>query len=334
MEKSEKIAIIHHWDSDGIASSTIITNMLKRKEFFFYIPKIGVYNIESIDINRLRDLSPSTILILDYGISTKELSKLKDILDVNIAIIDHHVNNIVDNITLCNPIAFGYSGSSYPSTTWVIKELLRVEDLDDIIALGLLGDLGKSIISHKLNEWILKICQKHNLALSELFEAVNIIDSCYKLIDEDCINYARNTLIKQGVKGVLNNEFLKNKFETLKMVVDYALKNVDLIKDYGVIKLFELSNDYYITSHIGREIAYRFKNNVIILKHFIQKLDLTYIYVRSYKYRLRNILEKLRHEGLHVGGKDYVFVVTCNNNCYEELDLILKVLMKHLGGYS
>ena len=329
---SEKVAIIHHWDTDGIASSVLIANTLmhRAKELLFHVPKIGFYTIESIDIERLGNFSPNIILILDYGISLQELKRLESILDAEVAIIDHHINEVW-NGAFCNPIAFGYSESLYPSTTWIIKEFMGIRDANDVVTLGLIGDLGKLIESHRLKDYVLKTCREYDISLTDFFKAVNILDSCYKLIDKGCIEHAREVLMRQGIKGVLSNEILNDKLRLLRIEIEHALKNINLVKDHGIVKVFNLLSDYYVTSHIGREIAYRFKNNIIVLKHSIQKLGLNYIYVRSYRYNLRNVLEKLRHEDLCVGGKDHVFVITCMSSYCKELDTVLKILTKYFG---
>jgi len=329
LSSSKKVAIIYHWDCDGVASASIISKLLKSKAFF-HIPKIGHYSLEAININLLRSLKPDLVLIVDYGLPAKDITNLEKTLSTKIAVIDHHVNEPIGGC-FCNPVALGLSEDDYPSTSWVIRELLNVKYLDLYVALGLVGDLGKAINYHRLGEWVAKVCKEHNLSLSEIFRAAETINSCYRLIDYDCIDYARITLTEIGVEGVLSDNVLFKKLSTVKEKLEEALERVELSKDLGKVKVFTLTCEDYFTSIIGRELAYRFRNSIIVFNNFVEKLGLKYVYVRSYSYSLREVLSELKGKGLNVGGKDHVFVLTCKGECDKEISMLLNTLLKHVG---
>jgi len=329
LRNSKKVAIIYHWDSDGAASASIISKLLKSK-VSFHIPKIGYYSLEAININLLKSLNPDLVLIVDYGLPAKDLVSLEKALNTKIAVIDHHVNEPVGGY-FCNPVALGLSEDDYPSTTWVIRELLNIKDFDLCIALGLIGDLGKAINYHRLREWVIRVCEGHNLSLSEIFRAVETVDSCYRLINYNCVDYARVILTEAGVKGVLSDNVLSKKLSTVKEKLKKALEKVELSMDLGKVKVFTLTCEDYFTSIIGRELAYKFRNSIIVFNNFVEKIGLRYVYVRSYSYNLREVLSKLKGKGLNVGGKDHVFVLTCRRECDKEISMLLNTLLKHVG---
>lgn len=323
------VAILHHWDADGIASAAILSKILNIQTFF-YVPKIGYYGLEAINVEWLRSLPLSLILILDYGLPVEDVLRLEKTLNVKVAVIDHHLNNTLNNC-FCNPVAMGFTEENYPSTTWVIRDLFNVKNLDLYVALGVVGDLGKAIEDHRLKNWVIETCRKHGLFLKDLFKAVEAIDSCYKLVNYNYIEYARKVLTEFGVKGVLNNALLSKNKDIIRENVINALENIELVKDYGKVKLFKLECDNYLTSIIGRELAYRFKDSIIVFDNNVKKLGLKYIYIRSYSFNLRNILNELKSKGFNVGGKDYVLVITCKREYGKEINTVLNTLLKHVG---
>jgi len=329
LRTASSVAILHHWDADGIASAAILPKILNTR-IFFYVPKIGCYGLEAINIEWLRSLPLSLVLILDYGLPVEDVLKLEKTLNVKVAVIDHHLNRPLSNC-FCNPVAMGFSEENYPSTTWVIRDLFNVKNLDLYVALGIVGDLGKAIENHKFKNWVIKKCQEHGLLLKDLFKAVEAIDSCYRLVDYNCINHARKVLTEFGVKGVLNDTLLSKNRDIVRENIGKALEKTELIRDYGKVKLFKLECDNYLTSIIGRELAYRFRGSVIVFDNAVKKLGLEYIYVRSYSFNLRNILSKLKSKGFNVGGKDYVFVVTCKGKCGKEINTVLNTLLRYVG---
>ena len=68
----------------------------------------------------------------------------------------------------------------------------------------------------------------------------------------------------------------------------------------------------------------------MVLVHYVDKLGLEYIYVRSCKYSLRDVLERLKAEGLRIGGKDKVFVVTIRNGV-SEFGKLVSTLLQYLN---
>jgi len=329
IEEASKVSIIHHWDSDGIASAALIAKKYKDKISSFIIPRIGEYNIEAIDVNKLKKSNPDLVLILDYGIPLNQLKILEESIGVKVAVIDHHVNKFMVD-AFCNPIAFGCAEEEYPSTTWVLREILDLEDFSDIVALGIVGDLGKAIKDSPLLRWIEENVKSRGLAIDDVFHVVNVIDSCYRLVDYECIDYVRGILIEHEVKDILVDDYLRSKLLKLNEEVSKALSSVKLVKEHDeFIKVFEVTTDAYITSLIGRELAYKHHNSIIVLQHEVKKLNKRCIYIRSYKYSLRSILEAFKSMNMNVGGKDKVLVISCNGETYE-IDTIINTIATYI----
>ncbi|MHC1601075.1 MAG: DHH family phosphoesterase [Candidatus Nezhaarchaeales archaeon] len=333
LKNFKRIAVIHHWDSDGLASAALIGRYLSKfnVDTSFHIPKIGIYAIEAINLSEIKEQEPEALLILDYGIPVSHIEKLESLLGVDVIVVDHHINDVRSK-SFFNPIAEGLSEDEYPSTTWVLRDLIDVEDSLDLVALGVVGDLGKRLEDKALKGIIEGFISKFGLALDDIYEASNLVDSCYRLLDYSSIHYARRLLEDRGVEGVLRSPILDEKLLELKDEVDRALHSLKLIENGRSIKIFELATKSYITSLIGRELAHKFKNSIIMLIHEVKGLGLTYIYVRSLKFNLRGVLEALRKDqSMNIGGKDKVFVVTCPANCKDHVMLIYDKLIELIG---
>ncbi|RLF20109.1 MAG: hypothetical protein DRJ68_05305 [Thermoprotei archaeon] len=321
-----RVAVVHHWDVDGISSSAILGRALFKLgvEAHYCVPKIGLYRPEAIDLEAVAKAKPRALLLVDYGLRVDYVDEVERRLGVDVVVVDHHANAVRAQ-RFYNPVARGAAEDDYPSTTWVLRELLKLDDDLDLVALGVVGDLGKSLEVKPIRRGLELMASKHGLSLEDLYEASNLVNSCYRLLDSHCIGEVRELLVERGVKGVLASCKLKEKAEELKREVERAAARIKEVFARGPVKAYELTSNSYITSSIGRELAYRHRESIVALVHKVESLGVTYIYVRSLKYNLRRALEELRAKGLEVGGKDQVFVVTCLNG-RGEVDLVLEAL--------
>jgi len=333
IEESNRIAVVHHWDSDGVASAVLIEKVYAyRKTLSFSVPRIGLYTADAISVEDLRRFNPDTLLVLDYGLSGEDLEYLEKKLGVTIAVVDHHITQPRDEV-FCNPIAMGNSEDLYPATAYILYRALDLDantEILDLVALGIVGDIGwKPRLD--LTRWI----PGYNRSLELLKHVTSIVDSCYRLGDYDCIYYVRRKLAEAGLSAIINDAYLEFKYRHIDNELKYVLENLQPSERYGPLLIFRVETESYITSLIGRELAKMFPKNVVVLINRIRSLGMGYIYVRSLSYRLRDALELLRVKNLDVGGKDTVFVIGCKNyECDEEQDTlyILKNHLKNITG--
>lgn len=324
-----RIAIVHHWDCDGVSSAAILSKILRGFEKLFVVPKIGFYSAEAVDTSIIKQYNPGALIILDYGISLAEIKKLEGRVEARVYVIDHHVSDVRGGF-YCNPVANGFPGQEYPSTTWVIYKYLKPRGMEDLVSLGVIGDLGRSLERHWIKQWVLKVASEHGLGLNDLFRATENIDSCYKLLDRKCIDHARRVLEEEGVKNIIDDKVLEEKKSKVEREVLKILENISPVEEHGIIRIYSMEKNLYITSSIGRELAYRSQDKIVILRHKIPLLNIEYLYVRSHAYSLRTVLEELKKHRIDVGGKDRVFVVTCMKSCPEEIIyLVENTILKH-----
>ncbi len=331
LKKGEKIYVLHHWDTDGVASAAILLRMLGSHIVGMSTPKIGVYGASALNPDEIKRSRAETLVILDYGARPDEvLARLPQ--GIQVFIVDHHAVELSGGVKerCCNPVALGMSEAEYPSTTWVLYELLNTPpDIADLVALGIVGDLGPALASSEYVMFVDNVAAELNMTLNDFVKAAELVDSCYRTVNSKCIEHAAQVLAEEGVRGVLNDEILINARESASRYVESAYDRLQSLEEpCPGVKIWKLSLDSLVTSYVGRSLARAYPDDVILLAHNIPSLNVTYVYVRSYSVPLRRFLEKLREEGLNVGGKDMVFVVTCSER--EDCDEVLNKITTHL----
>jgi len=332
MKHAKRVAIIHHWDTDGIASAVLVSKLFIHKSFSYYVPRIGLYELDAIDIRSIRNYSPDVIMILDYGVSEEVIEGLKRELEGELIVIDHHVTNLKGDL-ICNPVNIIHNKGGIPSTTWLIRDIFRIRRYPTLIALGVAGDYGRYLEKSNLLRIIKDMIREEGISIDQLIKASLMIDACYRCGDYNGIHHARQILMRYGVEKVLEDAMLKKNLKYINEEIHEVLSEITEVEIEGPIMIFEVKTSNYITSYLGRELAYKYNDRIIVLINYVKRLDISYIYVRSYKYSLNRALMELRRKGLYVGGKDNVFVVTCKTkDCDKEKDLTLRVLMKTLSG--
>ncbi len=323
LEEADKVTLVHHWDADGIFSAAIIKRALPGKDVVTVVPEIGEYSAEAIPSIDGR-VGQNTVVLVDYGISFEEVQKLSRAIGRPVAVIDHHASNVSGEY-VCNPVAAGMHEEDYPSTTWVIKQQILGKDLINdpeiglMIAAGIIGDVGPR--AKNLPQWVFieSVLKEAGLNLNDLARAIDIVDSCYRLYDKECIRLAVEAASSGGVPAVLNHPTLIEKNRVLADEMKKVFEHVQEVSRMGDIIMYRLVGDLYVTSYVGRKLAGENPYHVVVLVHEVPRLGKIYVYVRSATKYLRPCIKLLKQEGLVVGGKDRVFVVTCTADCSQAI---------------
>lgn len=159
----QSIAVIHHYDADGISSGAIIGKALQRagKEVTFK----GVKQLYSETIDEISKLADFFVFV-DFGSSY--IKELDDALKGNYVVIDHHQPKTPNQDTFLNCCHYGIDGSFEASGSTlayiVAKHLGNNYDLSALAIVGSVGDMQDS--SGKLlglNHLVLKEAVKHKL---------------------------------------------------------------------------------------------------------------------------------------------------------------------------
>lgn len=173
IENGEKIAVYGDYDADGVTSSAIVYDFLKKQgcNVTFYIPDRNCegYGLNMKAIKSLCENGVELIITVDNGISAFEEAKYIKELGMELVITDHHKasDTIPEAVAVVNPQRYDCP-STYKSWSGVgvaFKLISAVSDeseeeiLDryaDIITLGTIGDVvplvgeNRTIVKHGL----------------------------------------------------------------------------------------------------------------------------------------------------------------------------------------
>ena len=75
LSSPDPLVVVHHWDTDGVASALILREE-RGKEPLFFPPSPGRYNLTASQREELSSLSPRQILLADMNLSQEEYLRL------------------------------------------------------------------------------------------------------------------------------------------------------------------------------------------------------------------------------------------------------------------
>ncbi|NPA76057.1 MAG: hypothetical protein GXO25_08275 [Euryarchaeota archaeon] len=278
--------IIHHWDTDGIASAAIFIK--KRGEDKLFTPKIGNFFLDEGDFHTVA--KSERINILDMNLP--DAGRLCEHAEVYIY--DHHRAERVD----CakehyNPYL---RGEHYPSCTTVLMERFEYPP-DYLVALGVVGDLGPK--AKELKRWdILKTMEKKGITYDMLKRAAELLDSSFKLMKRDEV--VENVhLVLQGLDAILSAEHLQKNVEKINAEIDNWVSKAELRGHYYFLKM---RSPYQLISAITRKLAWELGKPAIVVN---EKEDRDEFYIRSpdANFNALPLIDMAKTMGYRAGGK-------------------------------
>ena len=300
--------ILHHWDSDGIASAALMLRMENDENF---TPKIGNYFIDSDDMKELRKYDE--IKIVDMNLP--DASKLCEF--AKIWIYDHHLAKKVECAQEhCNPFL---EGKSYPSATLVIMERFNLP-FDYIVALGIIGDNGPKTKQLKEYELIKKL-ENDGIKFNDLQKAVELIDSSYKINDRKEVT-ENVKLVLNGIEEILGNEKLNRNVEFIGKEIEKWAGKAEKIDGVRILKM---KTDYNIISAVTRKIVWENGGTALVLN---EKRDRDEIYLRSMEMDVRWLIEMAKKKYFAGGKKEVMGVVLPKGEGEKFFEKILEEINK------
>ncbi len=330
------ILIIHHWDTDGISSAAIFTDYIQNisgvdLNIDYVVPAIGTYRLlpgsvpeKNLDIpSKAYDI----IAVVDYSVPKEDIIDLKERYRTPIIVYDHHLRKPVaeENIFYYNPVACGDSGKKWPSTTWVLKEYLKIP-VNDLIVMGIAGDLEERFLpaGFKLFPEVKKYLNGSEKKYMEYVRAKNLIDIHYKENDDRFLKKiaARVLKLKGNPEKIAGMKSWHKKEELLKKEMENILKRKPSEVIGTVAEVHRIDTHKSIISAVARRLAAKtgYIYVMVINRRFFK--DKTQIYVRL-KDGIRGKDTSVFKEtafalGGQVGGKDEVAGIIINDLAVDE----------------
>ncbi len=279
--------IIHHWDTDGIASAAIYMNIHGEDRLF--TPKIGNYYLDDEDLSEIaREMK---IVVLDMNLP--DVGKFCK--NAEIYIYDHHKAHPV----LCAKEHFNpyLRGDTYPSTTTVLMERFSYSP-DYLVALGVVGDVGHT--AKKIKEWpiISKVLKDENLKFDDLLVASGLLDSSFKLNKREEV-MENVYLAKNGIEEILQCERLHRNLEVITVEIE---KFVDMAEDRGEYYFLIMQSTHHIISSVTRKLVWEHGKAAIVINKRDDR-DEFYIRAPSQDFNAYPIIDMAKSRGYKAGGK-------------------------------
>ncbi|MFW6047837.1 MAG: DHH family phosphoesterase [Candidatus Natronoplasma sp.] len=302
-ESSEKVLLLHHWDTDGVSSGAMIIQHVY-KEIVTFTPSIGNYLLDEDDREAIRDIGPDRVVVVDMALPKDSVEFLKNFGMVQI--FDHHLQKKHEVELHQNPIINGATQKEYPSTTWVVNEFLQREP-DLLTILGAFGDREEKL---KENELAMRTVDR---VISDLFsdfddllECAELIDTLYKIGDREEIIKMPWFLSKvKEPEKILDRKDLKLNKKKLMEAIEKEIKG-SLEKIGDSILYREMSSPYNIISTVARRLAWSRNDKTVVVSNSEYKKDACQIYVRGPLKDSESIINKMNKRDYSAGGKSDV----------------------------
>ena len=315
MNTSKDTLIIHHWDTDGICTASLLYND-KAKNI---TPKIGNYFLEEDEIKEIRNAGFERIYVADLALNEESIKALADIASVKV--FDHHVTKKIDGIDYINPILEGKSEEDYPSASWVVGEVLNKKNI--LAFLGAVGDWEERLKNIKFYEKLQSFMEKEGITFEEMHEMVALIDSNYKIGDKEEVERAVAMISEADdiANFILNNEKWRKNKETIDEEIAKALNTEG--KRIGNILIKEMNCKYNIISTVARRLWDK-RNYVVVINCGYFPNDCQ-VYVRGNDC-LKLIKMALERKYVAGGKKNVMGAIVPKNECNEFVNEVINVI--------
>lgn len=298
-ELEGKGLIIHHWDTDGICSASLMLRHLKDKNIVNKTPQLGNYYLTEQELDEYSKFD--FVIVVDMNLPEDNILRLSK--KAKVMIFDHHLGREIKEVFHHNPIIKGENPDKYPSASWIINDFFG-NNINLCALLGIVGDHEQKIKNNKeFYKKITDFCRDNNLEFDDMLKMVYLMDSNYKLGDKKAVEQAPGSLLKNdSAEQILNN---KKWNKNLTKLNDEIAKIMDTPSDEieGVI-IKKISTTYNIISTITRKVAWDTgKNTIVVNTGFFSDRD--QIYMRSSK-NAEPIIQRGKALGYKCGGKKEV----------------------------
>ncbi len=279
--------IVTHWDADGIVSAN---KLLEKIEGEIFIPKIGVWRAHAIPQEALKGV----VYVLDYALPKEDWARICSNVD-ELIVIDHHPTSSPPCGEVYNP---ALQGKDIPSASVVVSEYYLKIPLDWRDAVAIAGDLHDPR-GDPLWE---RIVRRENINGEDTILAASLLNSCYKLLDYDCIKRYSRTLSSYTLKDLINDEYLLKKYERVRELLDKYVERAECEKVNGW-KVCVIKGDERAMIMIN-SLWRRLKDGKTIV--VVVTDDVHRIYCRGGNVDYLRLLDYLKGEILEKGGKKAV----------------------------
>jgi len=291
IKKAKNIVVIFDGDADGLCSYLTLKKIMKNS--YGIAAKSSPILKEEIYINKIKEIRPDLVVILDKPVVTQEFI---DKIDAKIIWIDHHLPLKRKKVQYYNPRMRDISDNT--SVSYICYKIARKYSW--IAAIGVTGDFQYSDIFKAVDKKY-KLIGKTKDPGKILFETkLGMLARIYSFMlkgkNKDVRRYIGlldkiedpREILEQSTE---NGRIIFNRFKEIgkeyKLLLNEAIKQKTKEEVFTYIYL---DKKISFTGELSNELIYKFPNKVIIIGRI--KNNWIRLSIRSNKYDLLSIVEE------------------------------------------
>jgi len=312
-----RVAVVHHWDADGIASAALVAEEVQRVSPKARVqnrsPTIGRWALDEGEIATLRGWEPDALVIVDLAVRDDDLDAILDGLPgVPALLVDHHRAEVPSHprLTYHNPVAEGGSETAYPACSWVLRELLgRPADL--LTVLGVFGDRGRGVAGEPVWPHLEAFLSEAGMTEADMHRLVDLVDSSAKRVDLPAVNAAVGHLLAgwREPRGLLEVPEWLEGAEEVEEALDRELeRGPETVTGGTLVKTID--TPYLVISTAARRLLRTREHPVVVVVNLGYSDAEAQVYVRRKgDLDLAPLIPVMRQRGYSAGGKGEVLGV-------------------------
>jgi len=323
----DRVAVVHHWDADGIASAALVIEEVRRwnpdARTLNRSPTIGRWALDAEEVTLLREWGLDLLVIVDLAIRDDELDAILDGLPgVPAVMVDHHRAEVPEHPRLVyhNPVAEGGVETDFPACTWVLRNLLG-RGMDLLTVLGVFGDRGRGVedepVWRDLGPWL----EGSSLTWDDMHLLVDLVDSSAKRVDREDVDNAVGLLLEgwKEPSGLVGLEAWNQANDEVERALIEQLDNGPEI-EVGPTLVKTIDTPYLVISTAARRLVRTRDNPVVVVINKGYSGDEVQVYVRrTGDLDLAPMIPWMRDKGLSAGGKSEVLGVIVPRSDLEDV---------------
>jgi hypothetical protein len=330
-----RIAVVHHWDADGIASAALVVEEASMSspgaEVMNMSPSIGRWYLGPEEIDRLQEWDPDLLVLVDLAVRDDDLRVIIDGLAVPVLMVDHHrAERPTDpRVSYHNPVADGEPEDESPACTWVLRRLLD-RPVDLLAVLGVFGDRGRGVENEPVWPALEAFLEESGLEEIDMHRLVDLVDSSAKRVDVEAVNAAVGHLLDgwREPRDLLHlEEWVSAASEVEGAMVTELERGPEKVLGRTLFKTID--TPYLVISTAARRLIRSREQPVVVVVNLGYSGSETQIYVRRLgDLDLSPLIGRMRGRGLSAGGKGEVVGVIAPD---EVVDEVMADVLEFLG---
>jgi hypothetical protein len=331
----DRVAVVHHWDADGITSAALVIEEVRRvspgAKVHNCSPTIGRWALDEGEVAILRAWGPDLLVIVDLAIRDDDLDAILDGLpDVPALMVDHHRAEVPEHPRLeyYNPVADGQPETDYPACSWVLRDMMG-RDMDLLTVLGVFGDRGRGMVEEPIWETMQRFLAESEMDWGDMHLLVDLVDSSAKRVDLASVNAAVGHLLEgwRDPKGLLLvPEWREGNDEVETALVRELERGPETVTEGVLVKTID--TPYLVISTAARRLLRTRDEMVIIVINLGYSDREVQVYVRRKgPLDLAPLIPVMRGRGYSAGGKGEVLGVILPQ---DEMDWLLCNVMDYV----